>query len=341
MKRVFKQIIALTLITAVVLTLTACGGSTSKEDGGKEVTRIKMGMVLSATSQWYPFAEEFAKLIEERTDGAYVVDIYPSDSLAGGNLAKSIENIQNNVTQIQWTSPLNLNSMDERLAVFGLPWMITTTTQADAVRTNMMEDFREICADNGIYLLTMGEAGWRQLSNNVRPVATPDDIKGLSIRVPGVPMYIELFRLLEADPVSIDFSELYDALQKNTVDGQENALATMAGNKIEEVQKYLTMWNYSYDPFFFMVNPDFWASLDADTQKIFTETGIEVCEAQIEDFRQQEQEFRDDFEAKGVEIVDLTPEQLKAFQDKAAPIYDTYRDIVGAELFSKVQSYAE
>ena len=340
MKKLTTRIVSAVLVLAMTFTLTACGSKSSGEDGEKQqVTRVKMGMVLSATSQWYPFAEQFASSIKERTNGAYEIDIYPSDSLAGGSLAKSIENIQNNVTQIQWTSPLNLNSMDQRLAVFGLPWLISSTEQADAIRENMMDDFRSICADNGIYLLAMGEAGYRQLSNNVRPVSTPEDLKGLSIRVPGVPMYVSMFKLLGADPVSIDFSELYDALQKHTIDGQENALATMAGNKIEEVQKYVTMWNYSYDPFFCMINPDFWNGLDAETQEIFESTAVEVLNSQIEDYRKTEQDFRKSFEEKGVQFVDLTAEQLEAFKEAAAPLYDEYESIVGADLMAKVRSY--
>ena len=96
--------------------------------------------------------------------------------------------------------------------------------------------------------LGFGENGFRQLTNSVREVKGPEDIKGLKLRIPGITMYTDLYRELGTDPVTMTFSEVFTALQQGTIDGQENPIDVIYSSKLNEVQDYMTMWNYSYDP---------------------------------------------------------------------------------------------
>ncbi|WP_016696633.1 TRAP transporter substrate-binding protein DctP, partial [Rhodococcus rhodochrous] len=115
------------------------------------------------------------------------------------------------------------------------------------------------------------------------------------------------------------------------IDGQENPLPIILNSKLYEVQKYLTVWNYMYDPIVFGVNKKLYDSLDADTQKLLRETAQEAAKYQIELNRKENEEVLAQLKEKGMEVVELTPEQIKAFQEKVQPVIDKYEGIIGKD----------
>ena len=109
-------------------------------------------------------------------------------------------------------------------------------------------------SEKGLVPIGWGINGFRQLTNSKKSVRTPDDLKGMKIRVAGSRMFIRTFQLLGANPVTMSFSDLYPALQQGVIDGQENPLKEIESSSFYNVQKFVTIWNYAYDPLIMMMN---------------------------------------------------------------------------------------
>ena len=159
----------------------------------------------------------------------------------------------------------------------------------------------------------------------------PADIKGLKIRIPTNKMYISMFRALGADPTSINFGELFAALQQGTADGQENPPDVIASARVQEVQKYMTMWNASYDPIIMSASAAFWGRLTDAEKGVFEKAAVEAMAYQKKISREKNDQLVTEFKAK-MAIAELTPEQVKAFRVAVQPVYDEYEKLVGLEL---------
>lgn len=301
--------------------------------------RIKLSLTLGENSNWYKAGERFAQTIGEKTSGAYKVDMYPNNQLAGGSLVKAIEMLKSGAIDMHWTGGINLSGFDQKFTVFNMPWMIPSEAVADKVLEGpIFEEARKMALANDLVLLALGENGFRQLSNSKREVTKPEDLKGMKIRIPPIKMYTSLFREFGADPVTIDFAEVYTALQRGTADGQENPFGTVVSGKIHEVQKYMSVWNYSYDVIPFLVSPVFWKSLTADQQRAFQEAATDSMKYQKQVHRAEEKELASVIEKQGVKITHLTPEQIAAFADKTKPVYDEFEPIIGKDLLDKFKA---
>jgi tripartite ATP-independent transporter DctP family solute receptor len=213
-----------------------------------------------------------------------------------------------------------------------MPWLVPSYEQADKAMNGLGGKMvSDLVRKNGIEPLAFGESGFRQITNNKRPIETPDDMKNLKIRIPTNKMYISLFKAMKADPTSINFGELFAALQQGTVDGQENPPDVIASAKVEEVQKYMTVWNFSYDPIIMASSKKFWGSLPAADQKIFAQASVEAMEYQKKISREVNAQLTESFRQK-MQITTLTQPQIEAFKKAATPVYEEYAPIVGKDL---------
>ncbi|PIE54491.1 MAG: C4-dicarboxylate ABC transporter substrate-binding protein [Dethiosulfovibrio peptidovorans] len=294
--------------------------------------RLKFGVAVSKNSTWYQGAKKFAELINERTEGRFVVDIFPSDQLAAGNIIKGLELLRMGVTDIDMRSTIIYTTVDPKFTVPLMPWILPSYEKADeAMGGKGGEMLFNLVRKNGIEPLAFGESGFRQITNNKHPIVAPEDLAGLKIRVPTIKMYIALFKALKADPTSINFGELFAALQQGTVDGQENPPDVIVSARIQEVQRYMTLWNASYDPIIMSASNKFWKSLSSEEQGVFLNAAQEAMAYQRALAREKNKELIKTF-AEKMEITTLTPEQINAFQKKAAPVYEEYKKIIGTEL---------
>ncbi|MCF7936756.1 MAG: DctP family TRAP transporter solute-binding subunit [Synergistales bacterium] len=294
--------------------------------------KVRFGIAVSEKSTWYEGAQRFAELIHERTDGKYEVELYPSDQLAAGNIIKGLEMLRMGGTDIDMRSTIIYTTVDPKFTVPLMPWLVPSYEQADkAMNGKGGAMLFDLVKANGIQPLAFGESGFRQLTNNVHPIKEPADLEGLKIRVPTIKMFISLFKALDADPTSINFGELFAALQQGTADGQENPPDVIASARVQEVQKYMSLWNASYDPIIMGASTRFWSQLDADEQKIFMGAAKEAMDYQKQLSREKNAELIEEFQ-NDMEVTKLTAEQIQAFKDAAQPVYDEYEDIIGMQL---------
>ena len=301
-----------------------------------KTTELRMNITTAETSVWFVVAREFKRIVEEKSEGRFKISLFGNEQLSGGDLVKGIEMIFTGVTDLDIHSSINMTGFEPKLTVITMPWLFPKGYESvDELFFNGpgAKYFTDLIEKKNVKVLGFGENGFRQLTNSKRAVRSPEDMKQLKIRTPPIAMYVDLFKLFGADPTVMSFSEVFTALQQGTIDGQENPLDTIRAGKIQEVQKYISMWYYSYDPIVLSVSNKVWKSLSDADKALFLEAGQQACKTQIEESRNLDKQNLELF-AKQMEVIDLTPEEVKAFQVAAEPIYKTYKDKLGEDAFS-------
>lgn len=344
-KKILAGLAGLMVVLCVAFTATfdPSNNTVSLEDVRKDMgsvrpagsIELKLGMSVPISGSWGEAVQTFARLLEEATGGRYYVMIYGNDELSGGNQVGGIEMLQSGATDLYVQDVLIWSSIEPKLAAPAFPWLFRSNDEADAaMRGDGGQAIKEMVSEVGAVCIGIGSNGFRQLVNTRRPVASPADMEGLKIRVPGINMYVELFKDLGADPVTMSASERYTALQQGAIDGCENPLELHITQKDAEVVKYCTIWNYSYDPVLFCASEKLWSSLSDEDKTIFSECGQKAMDVMIAALRSSEEGYREQMENEfGIEFTDLAPEQLGAFQKAAQPVYQTFKDSIGEDVF--------
>ena len=294
-----------------------------------------MNLTPAETSDWFVAGREFKRIVAEKTEGRYKISLFGNEQRSGGDLVKGIEMIFTGVTDLDIHSSINMTGFEPKLTVITMPWLFTNGFESvDEVFFNGPGSklFTELIEKKNVKVLGYGENGFRQLTNNVRAVRSPADMKQLKIRTPPIAMYVDLFKLFGADPTVMSFSEVFTALQQGTIDGQENPLDTINSAKIQEVQKYLTAWDYSYDIIILGMNKKLFDGMPADLQKIVQDAAVEACDYQKQINRERNAQYLEAFAKGGMTIDYLTPEAREEFKKATQSVYDTYEPIRGKEL---------
>ena len=329
-------IFVLCLVVAFSLVLAGCGGKKEepKKTEAKKIS-IKMSVTTPAeTSPWNIAAKKWAELVKERTKGRVEITTFPNEQLSSGNQQKGIEQVAAGITGASIHSTIIYSVIEPKLAVVSMPWILPNNAAVDkAMKGAPGEEIKKLVRAKGIEPLAFGENGFRHWTNSKKPLASPEDMKGLKMRVPGMKMYISLFKAMGADPTAMSFSEVFTALQQGTIDGQENPISVIYTSKLQEVQKYLTICNYSYDPLVLGINKKLYDSMDKETQDILKKAAEEAMALNIKLTREDEAKQLEDMKKKnGLQVNVLTPEQIKVFQGTTAAVYKEQEPIIGKAL---------
>ena len=263
--RARRRSLIISMILCLFL-LSACGSSAGKgETGNSEYQKINLVMSVNGTDTQIDtrVARYFAQLVEERSGGSVTVDVFPNDQLAGGSATKGIEMIAQGSVDLAAYATCTLAVIDSQLPVATIPWSFDSYTEArQVIDSTGGAYYAERLAAKGITYIGSFHNGFRQLTNSKTIVDEPSDLKNLKIRVPGSEVYMGFFRALGADPTSMSWSEVFTAIQQGTIDGQENGASVTSTAKMDEIQKYMTIWNYSYENDLFIANTRIWESLE-------------------------------------------------------------------------------
>lgn len=336
-----KKILSLILVVALVLSvgLTGCSSKAEQPAGDKPATpaaekvTLKFGTTTSDTSTWTLGAKKFAEIVAEKTDGRIEVKVYPNEQLSGGSQSKGIEMLMSGSTDLTFHSNIIYSIMDEKFGVISLPFLIEDYETADALLDGEAgAKLNELLLEKNIVGLGYGENGFRQLTNNKKSIETPADMAGMKIRIPGIKMFISLYKALGTDPITMNFGEVFTALQQGTIDGQENPTDVISSSKINEVQKYMTVWDYSYDSIILGMNKDKFESFSAEDQQIIRDAAKEACTYQRQINRDAAKEQTQQFIDGGMTVNTLTTEQKAAFKEAVQPVYTEYEPIMGKDL---------
>lgn len=331
MKRVF--VFAIVLLFAIVV-LAGCSSATPVPAANARV--FKMGLTNDEQSTWYAQATKFSELVKQRSGGKLAISVFANSTLASGDQVKELNMVQQGAIDFHIGGNIVYTNIDPRYTVAMMPWLFANNQEADAVRTGPLgKELLALGESKDVVGLCLAENGFRQLTNSKKEVKTPDDIKGLKIRVPPTKLYQSVFEKLGATSVTIDLPKLFDALRDGTADGQENAIDTVATRQLYNVQKYLTLWNYSYGYLILGVNKALWNSFDPATQTMIRQAAEESCTYQVDEYRKLIDSQTQLIKSKGTQVTSLSADQIKAFRDKATPLYTEYEAIIGKDLLNR------
>ena len=309
----------LILLLIAALLLSGCGAAGTAAEGSETgYQRIRLVMAVNGTNTQIDsrVAYYFAALVEERSGGAVTVDVFPNDQLAGGSATKGIEMVAQGSVDMAAYATCTLAVIDSQLPVATIPWSFDSYTEARQVIDGTGgQYYAQRLAAKGLTYLGSFHNGFRQITNSKTVVDDPTDLKNLKIRVPGSEVYMGFFRALGADPTSMNWSEVFTAIQQGTIDGQENGVSVTSTAKMDEIQQYMTIWNYSYENDLFVINTRIWESLDEKTQILLQECATEACEWGRDILEAEEAEILARFESEGMIITYLTDEQKAVFAE--------------------------
>lgn len=332
MKKVFIGVLSL----ALILLITACGSESASNsgDGSKEKEQYTIRIAGGAVGPEHSLTKTFNFLkekLEENSDGKFKVDLKVAGEL--GEDREIIEAMQMGEVHLASPSPAALGGFNKSVAILDMPFLFADRETAYSVLdgdpgkmilTNLEE--------SGFKGLGYFENGFRNVTNNVKPIESIEDIKGLSIRTMQNQTHIEAWKLLGANPTPMAFGELYTALQQGTVDGQENPFGLILANKFYEVQKYITVTNHVYAPNVVITNKAFIEGLPEDLQEVFVNAVNEAIDYNRQLAQEEETTAREALEAEGMEVYEFSKEDLQKMQEIVEPVYDKFKDDIGADV---------
>ncbi|MDD6143480.1 MAG: TRAP transporter substrate-binding protein [bacterium] len=267
----------------------------------------------------YISMEKFAADVAEKTNGHVTVEVFGNGQL--GTEKEMLEQVVQGVTQ---GMPGGQYDFSPRLLMFTLPFLANNREEVTALLQSDLAKkvSAEAAETTGTVIINLCDAGgFRQFSNNTRPLTKPEDLKGLKMRTNGMKTIDLTFQAMGANTVSVPYADLYMGLKTSIADGQENPWVNVEGMKFYEVQKYFTEVNYQFHPDPFYVNAEWWASLPAEFQAILSECATEMGEYNDQLIDQNSDAAKQVVVDAGCEVYVPTAEELAAFQEACQPVY--------------------
>jgi C4-dicarboxylate-binding protein DctP len=273
----------------------------------------------------------FKEQLETATKGQITVEVYGAGTL--GKEPELMDMVK--VGSLQGTRGALFERANKKYLLYTLPFLFADIEQAKRlIRSSFGEEVNRGAAANGFYVPATGVAGgFRQFTNNVRPIATPDDLKGLKMRTPPIDSIIRTMSALGASPQQVPYGETYMALKTKVVDGQENPCSNIAEMKFYEVQKYFTEVNYQIHPDPFYVSRAWFESLSADLKAAFTAAAKAAMARSDETWLASEQSYQTLLEQK-LAAGKIAAASHQAFVAKVKPVWDHY---VSAGYFTRAE----
>ncbi len=297
---------------------------------------IKFSHVVSPNTPKGKAADYFAKRVEELSHGKIKVELYPNAQLGKDKVI--LRKMKFNAVQMAAPSFSKFTGLVPQLGLFDLPFLFKDENHLHKVLDGEVgQKLLDMVTKKGYVALAYWDNGFKQLTDNKRPLIKPEDCKGLKFRVMSSKVLIEQFKALDAIPVVLPFSEVYSALQQGVVDGQENTISNIYTKKFYEVQKYMTMTNHGYLGYMVVMSKKFWNRLPQDMKNVVLKAIKEATEKERiwakELNENQLNKIKEYAKRTGkLEIDYLTPEQRLLWEKKLRTIYPKFYGTIGKDL---------
>lgn len=309
-----NRILAAALCVAVVAGMSGCSSSVT---GGKRIIRISHAQ--SETHPEHLGLLKFKEYVEENLGDKYEVQIFPNEIL--GAAQRAIELTQTGAIDFVVAGTANLETFADVYEIFSMPYLFTSEEAYHEVMsdTDYMNNIYESTDEAGFRVLTWYNAGTRNFYAT-KPINTPDDLKGLKIRVQQSPASVQMMEAFGAAASPMSFGEVYTAIQQGVIDGAENNELALTNNKHGEVAKYFSYNMHQMVPDMLIGNLKFLNSLSDEEREIFEEAARLSTEVELEEWDVQVEEAKKIAEEDmGVEFIDV---DVQTFKDKVAGVQD-------------------
>jgi len=286
---------------------------------------LKFGYVGAPGSLFDQSANEFAKRANEKLGGKAKVVVFGSSQL--GTDEQMLQKLRLGTIDFALPSTV-MSTVSDVFGLFEMPYLVKDREHMKRIAESVFWPLLAPAAEQqGYKIIGLWENGFRHVTNNLRPIAKPEDLKGIKLRVPGGKWRVRMFQSYGSNPSPMAFSELFVALQTGVMDGQENPLTQIYSSKLQEVQKFLSMTGHVYTPAYVTVGARKWASLPADVRQILQETAGETQAFVYETAARMDDELLKKLKDEGMQVNEVDKD---AFVEASDPIYREFTTEVPA-----------
>ncbi len=327
-----KKIVLLCLGIALLSAVVGCGKKHTKIDEitVQADTVLKIGISTSGEDARAVAAQQFADEILEKSGGKLGAQVFPGGQLGADDVLITSLAEDNGSVDIVITDASNFAKYEPKMGISALPFQFGDFDEAWAfMDSNVEASVEKELLDNNMRVLAHYCNGFRCVTNNVRPITSPEDITGLKIRTPENPVIMAAMKAIGANPKPLGFNEVYEALKRGDFDGQENPIPVIYNNKLYEVQQYLSVTNHIYSGMCFTISESTWQKLTPEQQQIVQEAAAASAQADRELNRKQTEELVDKLIEQGMQV---NYPDLSAFAIATTPVLtdnlQTYGDLI-------------
>jgi TRAP-type transport system periplasmic protein len=283
-------------------------------------------------------AKEAMDRIKAQSNGRVEIEIFPNNQL--GSDTDMLSQLRSGAIEFFTLSGLILSTLVPVASINGIGFAWASYDQVwPAMDGGLGAYIRAQITKAGLHAMEQAwDNGFRQITSSTRPIKTPDDLKGFKIRVPPSPLWTSMFKAFDAAPTSINFSEVYSALQTKVVEGQENPLAVIFFAKLFEVQKYLSQTNHMWDGFWFLANGKAWQGLPADVRDVIAKNLNQSALDQREDVKKANDTLQVDLTSKGMEFIKVDPAPFRT-KLQSSGFYKEWRGKYGDEAWAVLEKF--
>lgn len=302
------------------------------------VLRLKLGNDLPASHPVNTRLREAISAISAETQGAVAIELFPNNQLGGD--PSMLSQIRSGALELATFPGTVISTLVPVMALPGIGFAYTGYDKVwESMDGALGDHLREKLAKAHLHPFhAVWDNGFRQITTSTKLIQTPADLARFKIRVPVVPLWVTMFKALQAAPVSIPLNEAYSSLQTRIADGQENPLSLINIAKFYEVQKYCSLTNHAWDGFWLVANEDVWRGLPSDLQAILSKHLDAAALQERADIAQANVTLRKDLEAKGLQFATVDP---TAFREalKVSGFYARAREKYGEEAWSILEKF--
>jgi len=324
MKRIFLGILVLTLVVGLWI----------RPSMAQTIT-LRLGHVGFPGSLFAITTDEYAKRVNDALKGKIEIKVFHSSQL--GSDEQMMRGVKVGAPEMFLPSTV-MSTTDEKFGVFEMPYIIVNRAHMKKVTENpqIQKLLFQGLPSKGIRVLGVWENGFRHITNNVRPIVKPEDLKGIKLRVPGGVWRVKMFKQYGANPSPMPLAEVYSALQSGVMDAQENPFPQIASAKFQEVQKFLSLSGHVYTPAYLVVGEESWAKLPKDTQNTLSKIAWEMGDVARSEGERLDKELM----SKLAPPMKANEVDKDAFIKGSATIYEEFGKEVpgGTDLIKLIQS---
>ena len=297
-----------------------------------QTIELKLGHVGSPGSLFDLSSIEFAKRVKEKTGGKVILQVYGASQL--GDDTELMQKVKLGTVDMALPSTV-MSSVVPAFGLFEMPYLVKDRDHMKRIDKEIVSPTLVPIAEKaGYQVLATWENGFRQITNNLRPIKVPEDLKGIKLRVPKGKWRVKMFQAYGASPSAMGLSEVFVALQTGVMDGQENPLTQIYTSKFQEVQKYLSMSDHVYTPAYVVTSPRKWSALPETLRKQIEEAARETQAFVFQTGAKMDEELLGKLKQTGIKVNEA---DKQAFQKASKSIYDDFSSEVpnGKQMIEK------
>jgi len=310
-----------------ILPVLAAAAALLAQGAALAQTELKLGHVGEPGSLFQKSADEYARRVNEKLAGKVKVVTFGSSQLGGDK--EMIQKLKLGTLDMALPSTVMTSEVDQ-FGLFELPYIVKDRDHMGRIEKEVFwPSMAPLAEKKGLKVLAVWENGYRHITNNRKPIRTPEDLKGIKLRVPEGKWRVKMFQEYGANPSPMKFSELFTALQTGVMDGQENPFTQIYSAKLQEVQKFLSLSGHVYTPAYLIVGSRKYEQLPADVRKSLEEIARETQAFVYATAQKDEGELLGKLKQAGMQVNEVDKD---AFIKASKGIYEEFgKEVAGAK----------